>query len=232
MGACCTESYLVAALVGSTRKMTIIAFPPLEAADDDGLLAVGGDLKSESLLLAYRSGIFPWPINEGLLAWFAPPMRAVVFVEDLHISRSLQRELKRGRFTTKMNTSFHHVISRCAELTNRGDQGSTWIIPEMMEAYTTLYEMGIAHSFETYFDNQLVGGIYGIRIGQFFAAESSFFRRTNASKVAMVALTEFLKQQGITWFDCQVITPFSESFGAVEISREHFMELLAEALPK
>jgi leucyl/phenylalanyl-tRNA--protein transferase len=158
-------------------------------------------------------------------------MRAVVFLEDLRISRSLQRELKRGRFTTKMNTAFHHVISRCSELTNRGDQGSTWIIPEMMEAYTTLFEMGIAHSFETYFDGQLVGGIYGIRVGQFFAAESSFYRRTNASKVAMVALTEFLKQQGITWFDCQVITPFSESFGAVEIPREQFMELLAEALP-
>jgi len=212
--------------------MTIVAFPPLEAADDDGLLAVGGDLAPESLLLAYRSGIFPWPINEGLLAWFAPPMRAVVFLEDLLISRSLQRELKRGRLTTKMNTAFHQVISRCAELTNRGEQDSTWIIPEMMEAYTTLFEMGVAHSFETYFDGQLVGGIYGIRVGQFFAAESSFYRRTNASKVAMIALTEFLKQQGITWFDCQVITPFSESFGAVEIPRERFMELLAEALPK
>lgn len=210
--------------------MAIVAFPPLETADEDGLLAVGGDLEPASLMLAYQSGIFPWPINEGLLAWFAPPERAVVFLEDLHISRSLQRELKRNRFTTEVDTAFHHVISQCAELKNRGEQDSTWIIPEMIEAYTTLFEMGIAHSFETYLNGELVGGIYGIQIGRFFAAESSFYRTTNASKVAMVALTQHLQQQGITWFDCQVITPFSESFGAIEIPRPEFMALLAEAL--
>jgi leucyl/phenylalanyl-tRNA--protein transferase len=210
--------------------MAILEFPPIETADEDGLLAVGGDLEPESLMLAYRSGIFPWPINEGLLAWFAPPERAVVFLEDLHISRSLHRELKRGRFATKIDTAFHHVITRCAEVKNRGEQDSTWIIPEMMEAYTTLYEMGIAHSFESYLGGELVGGMYGIQIGRFFAAESSFYRKTNASKVAMVALADYLQQQGITWFDCQVITPFSESFGAVEIPRSEFMSLLTEAM--
>jgi leucyl/phenylalanyl-tRNA--protein transferase len=210
--------------------MPIRGFPPLETADEDGLLAVGGDLDPESLLLAYQSGIFPWPINEDILAWFAPPVRAVIFLKDLHISRSLQRELNHGRFETNMDTAFHHVIARCAELTNRGDQDSTWIIPEMLEAYTTLYEKGIAHSFEAYFDGELAGGIYGVRVGNFFAAESSFYRRTNASKVAMVALTAYLQQQGITWFDCQVITPFSKSFGATEITRAEFMKLLAEAL--
>jgi leucyl/phenylalanyl-tRNA--protein transferase len=212
--------------------MAILTFPPLETADEDGLLAIGGDLEPDSLKLAYKSGVFPWPINEGLLAWFAPPERAVVFLEKFHISRSLQRELKRGRFSTKIDTAFHHVISRCAEVKNRGDQDSTWIIPAMMEAYTTLFEMGIAHSFETYHDGELVGGVYGIQIGRFFAAESSFYRKTNASKVAMVALAQYLEQQGITWFDCQVITPFSESFGAIEIPRPEFMTLLAEALSK
>jgi leucyl/phenylalanyl-tRNA--protein transferase len=209
-------------------KMTIVAFPPIETADEDGLLAIGGDLEPESLLLAYRSGIFPWPINEGLLAWFAPPKRAVIFLKDLHISRSLQRELKRGRFTTRMDTAFYHVISRCAEIKNRGDQGATWIIPEMLEAYTNLFEMGIAHSFETYFEGELVGGIYGLRIDDFFVAESSFYRRTSASKVAMIALTEYLKREKIPWFDCQAITPFSKSFGAVEIPRDEFMEQLVD----
>jgi leucyl/phenylalanyl-tRNA--protein transferase len=210
--------------------MPIVAFPPLETADEDGLLAIGGDLEPESLMLAYRSGIFPWPINEGLLAWFAPPKRAVVFLEDFHTSRSLQRELKRAKFTTRMDSAFHHVISRCAEIKNRGDQGATWIIPEMLEAYTTLYEMGIAHSFETYFEGELVGGIYGLRIDNFFVAESSFYRKTNASKVAMIALSEYLKQENIPWFDCQVVTPFSKSFGAVEIPRDKFMRLLGERL--
>jgi leucyl/phenylalanyl-tRNA--protein transferase len=210
--------------------MTIIAFPPIETADEDGLLAIGGDLEPESLLLAYKSGIFPWPINEDILAWFAPPVRAVVFLKDLHISRSLKRELKRGCFETTMDTAFHHVISRCAEVTNRGDQDATWIIPEMLEAYTKLYELGIAHSFEAYFDGELAGGIYGVRLGRFFAAESSFYRKTNASKVAMVALTEYLQQEEITWFDCQAITPFSKSFGATEIPRAEFMKLLADAL--
>lgn len=212
------------------RTMTIVAFPPLETADEDGLLAIGGDLEPESLLLGYKSGIFPWPVHAGLLAWFTPPMRAVIFLRDLHISRSLQRELKRDRFTTRKDTAFHEVITRCAEIKNRGDQDSTWIIPQMIEAYTTLHRMGIAHSYETYLHGTLVGGIYGVRIGGFFAAESSFFRETNASKVAMVALATDLKQQGITWFDCQVITPFSKSFGAVEIPRSEFMSLLTKAI--
>ncbi|MFN4894555.1 MAG: leucyl/phenylalanyl-tRNA--protein transferase [Pseudomonadota bacterium] len=210
--------------------MAILAFPPLETADEDGLLAIGGDLEPASLLLAYRSGIFPWPINEGLLAWFAPPERAVVFLKDFHISRSLQRELKRGRFTTRVDTAFQQVISCCAEIQNRGEQDSTWIIPEMQEAYIKLHEIGIAHSFEAYLNNHLVGGIYGIQIGRFFAAESSFYRETGASKVAMLTLADYLKQEEIAWFDCQVLTPFSEGFGAVEISRNQYMQLLAEAL--
>jgi leucyl/phenylalanyl-tRNA--protein transferase len=153
-----------------------------------------------------------------------------VFLKDFHISRSLQRELKRGRFTTRVDTAFQQVISCCAEIQNRGEQDSTWIIPEMQEAYIKLHEIGIAHSFEAYLNNHLVGGIYGIQIGRFFAAESSFYRETGASKVAMLTLADYLKQEEIAWFDCQVLTPFSEGFGAVEISRNQYMQLLAEAL--
>jgi leucyl/phenylalanyl-tRNA--protein transferase len=209
--------------------MTITAFPPVETADDDGLLAIGGDLEVESLLLAYRNGIFPWPINEGILAWFAPPERAVIFLDEFHIPRRLQRDLTRMQFSSRIDTNFTEVMSRCAEVKNRGDQDSTWITPDIIEAYSELFALGVAHSFETYHNDVLVGGLYGVRIGGFFAAESSFYRIPNASKVAMITLVEYLKKEGISWFDCQVLTPFSESFGAREIPRSDFMKLLGEA---
>jgi len=211
------------------NTMPIKAFPPVETADEDGLLAIGGDLQPESVVLAYGSGVFPWPINSDLLAWFAPPMRAVLFLDEFHISSSLKRVLNRNTFTIKHNTAFQEVISRCAEVKNRGDQNGTWITAEMQVVYQKLHLLGIAHSFEAYLDGMLVGGIYGVRLGRFFAAESSFYREDNASKVVMVALTEYLRKEGIPWFDCQVLTPFSEGFGAREISREEFMDLLSSA---
>lgn len=210
--------------------MSIIEFPPVESADEDGLLAIGGDLEVESLLLAYKSGIFPWPINDGLLAWFSPPERAVLFVDEFHVSRSFKRLINQARFTTKIDSAFKQVISSCAEITNRGDQDGTWIIPDIISAYSRLHELGFAHSFETYLDDKLVGGIYGVRIGDFFAAESSFYREPNASKFAMLNLVEYLKSAGISWFDCQVLTPFSESFGAREIPRAEYIELLNQSL--
>jgi len=206
--------------------MAIIEFPPVDSADEDGLLAVGGDLDPESLLLAYQNGIFPWPINDELLAWFSPPIRAIISVDEFHISRSLERELKRGRFTTKVDSAVNKVITRCAQVINRGDQDGTWITDQIISAYSELHKLGIAHSFESYLDGELVGGIYGVRVNNFFAAESSFYRKANASKVAMVALYDYLKREGIPWFDCQVLTPFSESFGAKEISRDEFLRLL------
>lgn len=211
------------------RTMPIVSFPPIESADEDGLLAVGGDLDPASLVLAYRSGIFPWPLNKRTLAWFAPPKRAVIFLDEFHISRRLQDELRRSRFTTRMDSRFDEVISRCAEIKNRGKQRATWITPDIIEAYSQLFQQGICHSAEAYTQDELVGGLYGVQIGRFFAAESSFYRISNASKVAMVRLVEYLRSQKITWFDCQMLTPFSESFGAREISREEFMGLLAEA---
>jgi leucyl/phenylalanyl-tRNA--protein transferase len=207
--------------------MAILEFPPVETADEDGLLAIGGDLEPTSILLAYSKGIFPWPLDEALLAWFAPPQRAVLFIEEFHVGRSLMKALRRAGFRTSVDTAFAEVIGRCAEVKNRGDQGSTWITDELREAYIQLHALGFTHSFETYLGDTLVGGIYGLQLGRFFAAESSFYRRDNASKAAMIAMVEYLRQQGIAWFDCQVLTPFSASFGAREIPRSDFMRLLS-----
>lgn len=210
--------------------MTITSFPPVDSADEDGLVAIGGDLKPASLLLAYRSGIFPWPFDEEILTWFAPPKRAILFLDEFHISRRLKRELAHGSFTTAIDRNFLAVIKHCAEIKNRGSQGGSWITEEIVEAYHNLFLKGVCHSFETYQGEQLVGGMYGVQIGRFFAAESSFYRVSNASKVAMIAMVEYLRSQSITWFDCQVLTPFSESFGAREISREEYMKLLSSTL--
>lgn len=210
--------------------MGILTFPPVDEANEDGLLAIGGDLSPEMLVSAYYQGIFPWPINHGMLAWFAPPTRAVLFLDDFHISKRLERQIKQSRFTTYHNKDFSTVIQRCAELDNRGEQNGTWITDEIREAYCTLHTLGIAHSFETYEGDDLVGGLYGVRFGSFFAAESSFYRKSNASKFSMLALRHYLSTEGISWFDCQMLTPFSESFGAKEISRDDFMILLEKAL--
>jgi leucyl/phenylalanyl-tRNA--protein transferase len=210
--------------------MVVVKFPDVETADEDGLVAVGGDVEPESIILAYKSGIFPWPINESLLAWFAPPQRGVLFLDEFHISRRLREQLKKHPFTPAVDRDFVGVITRCAEVKNRGDQDGTWITPAMIEAYSELFEMGVAHSFETYRDDELVGGMYGVEIGGFFVAESSFYRETNASKVAMITLTDYLRAKGITWFDCQVITPFSASFGARPVARQEFMKMLRLAL--
>jgi len=177
--------------------------------------------------LAYSHGIFPWPLDEKLLAWFAPPQRAVLFVDEFHVGRSLTKALRRAGFRSSIDTAFSEVIGRCAEVKNRGDQGATWITEELREAYIQLHSLGFAHSFETYLGDTLVGGIYGIQLGGFFAAESSFYRRDNASKAAMLTMVEYLRKQGIAWFDCQVLTPFSASFGAREIPRSDFMRPLS-----
>jgi leucyl/phenylalanyl-tRNA--protein transferase len=212
------------------RSMVISRFPDVELADEHGLLAVGGDLEVESLLLAYSSGIFPWPISRRSLTWFAPPQRAVLFLENLHISRSMRRLLNRSPFELRMDSNFNAVIERCAELTNRGEQGGTWITPMILRGYKDFFAAGHCHSFEAYLDNSLVGGLYGVQIGKFFVAESSFYRVSGASKVAFCFMCEYLQQCGITWFDCQMLTPFSEGFGAREIPRAEFMHLLQETL--
>jgi leucyl/phenylalanyl-tRNA---protein transferase len=211
--------------------MVITSFPPTNLADSHGILAVGGDLDCSSLLLAYKRGVFPWPIgDEGSLAWFAPPQRAVLFLDELHIPRTLKKKLRKNIFTTKKNTDFKSVISCCSQLFNRGAQRGTWITPEMVSAYIKLHQAGFCHSYETYRDQKLVGGLYGVQINRMFAGESMFYLEQDASKIALFFLIEDLLSDGVTWIDCQVLTPFFESLGAREITREAFEKLLRHAL--
>ncbi len=211
-------------------SMTVISFPPIESADEDGLLAVGGDLAVESLLKAYRSGIFPWPVDEHALLWFAPPSRAIIMFDELHVSRRLVRSLRANPFEHTIDNAFAEVTSRCAEVKNRGDQNGTWITSQVASAYCEMHRQGHCHSVESWRNGELVGGIYGVKIGRYFAAESSFYRAPDASKAAMCHLVSWLAAQGVTWLDCQVITPFSSSFGAREVLRADFMEMLRKAL--
>ncbi len=209
--------------------MTIIEFPPISEADETGLLAVGGDLEVDSLLLAYQSGIFPWPHSPRQLLWFAPPERAVLYFEKLHISRSLARAIKQTEWRFTFDKDFRKVIEGCASSGNRKKGTVSWIYPQMVEAYCALHEAGHAHSIECYEQDDLVGGLYGVSIGKLFCAESMFYLRPNASKICLVKLVEHLRQQGLNWLDCQVINPFTAKMGAEEIPREQYMQMLSKA---
>jgi leucyl/phenylalanyl-tRNA--protein transferase len=211
--------------------MAITEFPPTELADEDGLIGVGGDLEVESLLLAYRSGIFPWPADENLLLWFSPPQRALIFLDQLHLPRSLLKAKRKAPFEFRFNHNFKAVITACAEMTHRGEQRGTWITSDMLQAYCDLHRAGFAHSVEAYQNKKLVGGVYGVNIGRMFAAESAFYRAENASKLAFLELIAKLREHGVQWIDCQQLTPFSLTFGAREVSREQYLEMLTKALP-
>ena len=180
--------------------------------------------------MAYREGIFPWPLDSNCLTWFAPWNRAVLFLEDFHPSRSLQKFRHNSGFTFAVDLNFEGVISSCAELVNRPQQKGTWITTELAKGYLKLHQAGYCHSIETYEGTQLVGGLYGVSIGGMFSAESMFYRRPNASKLALWYLIEYLQQHGANWIDCQVLNPFSRKLGAVEIARDYFMILLKQAL--
>ncbi|RMF69676.1 MAG: leucyl/phenylalanyl-tRNA--protein transferase [Calditrichaeota bacterium] len=210
----------------------ITAFPPVERADPEtGLLAVGGDLEVESLLLAYRSGIFPWPIPGQPVLWFAPARRAILEFSELHIPKRLARTLRRAPFRFAVDRDFEQVIRRCAANPNRKRSSGTWITDEMISAYVRFHEAGFAHSFETYDEqDRLVGGLYGVWLGKFFAGESMFFLRTDASKFALIQAVAHLRAHGLTWMDVQVLSPFLKRFGAREVERAVFMQKLQRAL--
>jgi leucyl/phenylalanyl-tRNA--protein transferase len=208
--------------------MTITEFPPVTDADEDGLLAFGGDLEVESLLQAYRSGIFPWPIDKNVLAWFSPPQRAVLFLDELHISHSLKKEARDPAWKFSMNSHFEQVIELCAKAKNRKKQRGTWITPQMIAAYKELYRAGYAFSAESLYNEVLAGGIYGTCIDGNYAGESMFYNQPNASKLALVFLISQLKSMGVMWIDFQVLNPFTESLGAREIERDEFLKLLAK----
>ncbi|MDX1387095.1 MAG: leucyl/phenylalanyl-tRNA--protein transferase [bacterium] len=202
----------------------------MDTAGPEGLLAIGGDLDQESLKLAYHQGIFPWPTEEFPLLWFAPPQRAIIEFSDIKVPRRFQRERKRLNFHFEVDRNFKEVIRACAQGSTRRSRG-TWITPEMVEAYTQFHQSGFAHSFECYNpEGQLVGGLYGVSLGQMFAGESMFFLESGASKEVLLFTCQFLKDRGAHWMDVQMMSPLLKSFGAKEITREDFMEKLNKAL--
>lgn len=205
-------------------------FPPVEYATAEGLLAVGGDLSSERLLEAYRHGIFPWYSAGQPILWWSPDPRAVLYPERLKIRRSLKQTLRRGHFCVRFDTAFRDVMLACAAPRDQYTGGGTWITDEMIEAYRHLHELGFAHSVETWHDERLVGGLYGVALGGVFFGESMFSRATDASKVALVALAERLRTWGFALIDCQVPSAHLSSLGAEEIPRAQFLAELAQGL--
>ena len=210
------------------------AFPPLELAlkEPNGLLCAGGDLSPQRLLLAYRQGIFPWYCPGEPILWWSPDPRMVLIPSRLKISRSLRRTLRAGRYQIRLDSDFPAVIHACAT-TPRDGQAGTWITAEMQAAYCTLHELGYAHSVETWVDNKLLGGLYGMAIGRMFYGESMFSHATDASKLALAHLTRYLASKEFGLIDCQMNTPHLASLGAYEIPRGEFIERLhgLSALP-
>lgn len=210
----------------------MIQFPPVNHANEEGLLCIGGTLNNEVLESAYRQGIFPWPVSKmDPILWFAPPKRAILDFKDLKISSRLQRYFKKSSFTFKVNKNFEVVIKACS-VVPRKRQSGTWITSQILGAYINLHKAGLAHSFEAYQKGKLVGGMYGIGIGKMFAGESMFYREDHASKFVLIETVKYLGKKGLIWMDVQVMTPLLKSFGAKEISRSVFMERLQRALTR
>lgn len=201
-------------------------FPPIAMADDDGLLAIGGDLSTDRLLLAYRTGIFPWYNETEPICWWSPDPRFVLYPADLKISSSMKTILQNGKYRFTINRAFTQVIQNCKSIT-RKDQDGTWISPAMQKAYSLLHELGYAHSAETWMDGKLVGGLYGIRLGNLFFGESMFNVKPNASKFAFINYVQQLQKEHVQLIDCQLHTAHLESLGAKMISRKLFTDILA-----
>ncbi|MBX3183383.1 MAG: leucyl/phenylalanyl-tRNA--protein transferase [Polyangiaceae bacterium] len=202
-----------------------VAFPNPRAADDEGLVGVGGSLSSARLMAGYRLGIFPWYSGGSPILWWCPNPRATLDEEHLHVSRRLARTLRSGRFQISCDRAFEAVIHACA--TNRPE--GTWILPEMIDAFTQLAREGRAHSFEAWRGGQLVGGLYGVAVGRAFAAESMFFLERDASKVCLVTAARWLFEAGLTLFDVQFLTDHLASLGVRETPRDVYLDRLSQA---
>lgn len=204
--------------------------PDPRGADADGLLASGGDLEPATLLAAYRQGVFPWPMDGVELLWWSPDPRAILPPDGVHVSRSLARTLRGGRFRVTIDAAFDDVVAACAE--PRATDDETWITPAMRAAYGRLHRLGWAHSVEVWADGALAGGLYGVAIGALFAAESMFHRVRDASKVALVALGQHARAVGVQLVDVQMPTPHLTSMGAVTIAREQYLKAVAGAIAR
>lgn len=200
-------------------------FPPVSQANKEGFLAFGGDLSTERLLLAYRSGIFPWYNEDEPIIWWSPDPRCVLFTNNLRISKSMQQVIKKGTFRFSMNEAFAQVI-KCCQQTKRKDDNGTWLNNEMIEAYNSLHQQGFAYSAECWLGDELVGGLYGIKLENVFCGESMFSLKSNASKFAFIHFVNYLKVEGIEVVDCQISNPHLESLGAEMIPRSQFLSYL------
>ena len=208
-----------------------IEFPPAYLSREDGLLAVGGDLSLKRLLLAYQMGIFPWYNWDEPVLWWSPDPRLVLFPEEINVSRSLKKVMKKKTFTITMDRAFDQVIGSCASIRTDNSEG-TWIGKNMIDAYIRLHQEGYAHSVEAWSGNKLVGGLYGVSLGSCFFGESMFSYESNASKTAFASLCAYLRHRDFSLIDCQVKTRHLMGFGAKEIPRDEFLAILATSLER
>lgn len=198
-------------------------FPDPKLASKEGIVAWGGDLSPARLIQAYKNGIFPWYNKEDPILWWSPNPRLIMELDDFKLSKSLKKSIK--KFNYKFDTNFENVVRMCATI-KRADDTGTWIQDEIIQAYTKLHQMGIAHSVESYYKGELVGGLYGIVVGKVFCGESMFAKKTDASKAAYATLVKHLKHWGYDFIDCQVPTQHLKSLGAKEITRDEFLQKL------
>lgn len=206
-------------------------FPPVEETDEEGLLGIGGDLSPARLLLAYRSGIFPWFNEADPICWWSPDPRFVLYPTQLKVSKSMQQVIKKQTFQFSTNKAFKQVIYACS-IAPRNGQDGTWITNEMQEAYLQMHQLGYAHSAEAWLNNQLVGGLYGVRLGNVFFGESMFNHESNASKFAFIQFVQQLQKENVQLIDCQLHTNHLESLGATMIPRKRFIEILNQLIPQ
>lgn len=212
------------------QKNEQLYFPPVEDADENGLLAIGGDLTPARLILAYRSGIFPWFNEADPICWWSPDPRFVLYPSQLKISKSMQQVVKKQTFQFSTNKAFKAVIHACST-TPRNGQNGTWITNEMQDAYLHMHQLGYAHSAEAWLNDELVGGLYGIRLGNVFFGESMFSHVSNASKFAFIQYVQMLQKENVQLIDCQLHTQHLESLGATMIPRKTFMQHLQQWIP-
>lgn len=205
-------------------------FPAAHTASSEGLLAIGGDLRNDRLLSAYRQGIFPWYSGDQPILWWSPDPRAVLYLDELKISRSLKKTLRSGKFEVTMDQQFVNVIRNCRKPRIQDQGGGTWITPQMMHAYVKLHHLGFAHSVETWLDGELVGGLYGVALGRAFFGESMFSQVSDTSKTALVYLVRQLQRWKFSVVDCQLPSGHVLSMGAKEIPRSRFLDELGQAL--
>jgi leucyl/phenylalanyl-tRNA--protein transferase len=202
-----------------------LVFPHPILHEPEGILAIGGDLSPQRLLLAYRWGIFPWFHDDQPILWWWTAPRLMIRPSEVHISHSVRNALNQNRFTFSMDKQFREVMIQCSSFP-RKDQEGTWILPALIDAYTELFNLGYAHSVEVYENDELVGGLYGITLGKIFSGESMFAKKSNASKVGFVYLCRYLQSKGFEWIDCQQDTPHMRSMGGKLISENQFLEIL------